>query len=100
MQRNYHYPPNPYQQWNQQQWGQGYPHSVHHPQSSQMYRQISIEDAIRIARERVPGEVVKVELEREHGRLIYEVEIISNQGPKYEIDIDATTGQIIEIELD
>lgn len=100
MQRNQFYPPNPYQQWYPHQWAQGYPGQANtHPQS-QMYRQITIEDAIRIARERMPGEVVKVELEREHGRLVYEVEVISTQGPKYELDIDAMTGEIIEIKLD
>lgn len=71
-----------------------------HAQMAHMERQISIEDAIGIARRQMEGQVVSAELERKSGRLIYEVEVISTEGPKYEIEIDAQTGEVIEIELD
>ncbi|HLR09534.1 MAG TPA: PepSY domain-containing protein [Bacillota bacterium] len=67
---------------------------------SNWYRQITIREAMDIAQDRVPGEIVKVELEHEKGRLVYEVEIRTEQGVKYEIDVDVNTGQIVEIELD
>lgn len=65
-----------------------------------MYRQITIEEAIRIARQQVPGEVVKVELERKGPRLIYEVDIVTSQGVKYEVEMDARTGEVLEVEID
>lgn len=64
------------------------------------YSRISIEDAMSIATEQIPGEVVKVELDREDGILIYEIEIINTQGIKYEIEIDAQTGRILNMRLD
>lgn len=64
------------------------------------YSRISIEDAISIAMEQIPGEIVKIELDTENGTLVYEVDIITAQGIKYEMDIDAQTGRIINIERD
>ncbi len=71
-------------------------HSNHYSR----YSRISIDDAMSIALERVPGEVVKVELDTEHGLLIYEVDIINMQGIKYEVEIDAQTGEVIKIKRD
>ncbi|HEX6595040.1 MAG TPA: PepSY domain-containing protein [Bacillota bacterium] len=76
-----------YYQWN----GHGY---------QNMYRQISIEEAMRIAMERVPGEIVKVELDTEQGMIVYEVDIMTPQGIQYEVVVDRNTGRVIEIKLD
>ncbi|HLR79228.1 MAG TPA: PepSY domain-containing protein [Bacillota bacterium] len=65
-----------------------------------LYRQISIEEAMRIALERVPGEVVKIELDTEQGVIVYEVDIVTNQGIEYEVVVDRNTGRIIEIKPD
>lgn len=105
QQQNQHWAPSPHQGQMQrpphygmaqqpQQMPMPYPHMDH------VTRQISIEDAIGIARDRVPGQVVQAELEREGGRMIFEVDIISTQGPKYEVKVDANTGEIIQVELD
>ncbi|PIC70602.1 peptidase [Sporosarcina sp. P16b] len=67
-----------------------------HPQ----YRRISMEQANEIARQRVPGEVVKSELEFDDGMLIYEVDIRTVEGQKYEIKIDAVTGEVLRVKLD
>lgn len=64
------------------------------------YSRISIEDAMSIATEQIPGEVVKVGLDTENGVLIYEVEIVNAQGIKYEVEIDAQTGSILKMKLD
>ncbi|MCG5103234.1 PepSY domain-containing protein [Oceanobacillus alkalisoli] len=64
------------------------------------YRQISIEEAMNIAVGRVPGQIVKVELEKEQGVWVYEVEIITAQGVKYEVEVDMNTGNIVKIEVD
>ena len=61
------------------------------------YSRISIEDAMSIAMEQIPGEIVKVELDTEDGILIYEVDIMTAQGIKYEMEIDAQTGRIVKV---
>lgn len=67
-----------------------------HPQ----YRRISIEQANEIALQRVPGQVVKSELEFDDGMLIYEVDIRTADGQKYEVEIDAVTGAVLKVKLD
>lgn len=42
-----------------------------------------------------PGRVLEVELEREHGRVIYEVEVIDQRGRIWELDIDAATAKVL-----
>ncbi|PIC84309.1 peptidase [Sporosarcina sp. P1] len=67
-----------------------------HPQ----YRRISMEQANEIALQRVRGEVVKSELEFDDGMLIYEVDIRTAEGHKYEVKIDAVTGEVLKVKLD
>lgn len=42
-----------------------------------------------------PGKVLEVELENEHQRVYYEVEILDDQGLVHEISVDARSGDII-----
>lgn len=79
----------------QQQW-----QAQRNPNQYSRYSRISIDDAMEIALEQIPGEVVKVELDTDNGMLVYEVDIISMQGIKYEIEIDAQTGRIIKMKRD
>lgn len=46
----------------------------------------------------VPGEVLEVELEREHGRLVYEIEILARTGRVRKVILDARTGAILSVE--
>ncbi|GKV69326.1 hypothetical protein NCCP2716_18240 [Sporosarcina sp. NCCP-2716] len=64
------------------------------------YRRISIDQAMTIALQQVPGQVVKAELEYDHGMVIYEVEIRTADGHKYEVKIDAATGSVLDVKLD
>lgn len=41
------------------------------------------------------GRVLEVELEREHGRYIYEIELLGEDGRVLEYAIDAASGEII-----
>lgn len=67
-----------------------------HPQ----YRSISLEEAIAISLERVPGKVVKAELDNDDGMLLYEIDIRTESGMKYEVKVNAITGEIIKVKLD
>lgn len=53
---------------------------------------------LEIARRTVPGEIVEVELERDHGRLIYEVEVLTRTGRVRKVEIDAQSGRVLEVE--
>lgn len=66
------------------------------------YRQIgiTIQDSIQIALSQVSGQIIKIELERKNGILVYEVKILSPQGLIYEVEVDATTGNVVKVELD
>ncbi|MGM8366400.1 PepSY domain-containing protein [Virgibacillus sp. W0181] len=63
-------------------------------------RQINIIEGINIAVQHVPGEVVSAELDSKNGMQVYEVEIVTQQGAKYEVDVDRNTGNILDISLD
>ena len=64
------------------------------------YRRISTEQAIGIALQQVPGQVVKAELDNDDGRLLYEIDIRNEQGIKYEVKVDAITGEVLRVKID
>lgn len=43
-----------------------------------------------------PGSILEVELERKKGRMIYEIEILDQQGTVWELKVDAVTGEILK----
>jgi len=45
-----------------------------------------------------PGEVIEVELERDDGRWLYEVKLLTPAGVLMEMELDAATGALIELE--
>ena len=58
----------------------------------------TLADARKIALARVPGKVTDAELEKEHGRLQYAFEIITAEGKEFDVEIDAITGEILNVE--
>ncbi len=61
---------------------------------------ISMNQAIEIALAEVPGKVVEAELEREDGAVIWEIEVVDSQNQMFEFEIDASSGDILEKELE
>ncbi len=55
---------------------------------------------LAIAQKRVPGDVIKVELEYEPTGIEYEVKILTASGRVREVEINARTGRVIRIEDD
>ncbi len=45
-----------------------------------------------------PGRVIEVELEYSDGILVYEVELVTPDGRLIEVDMNAATGEILDIE--
>lgn len=62
---------------------------------------ITADRAKQIALDRAPAgvTVVKCKLDRDDGRLVYEIELRGN-GVEYECDVNAVTGVILDWEVD
>jgi len=58
----------------------------------------SLDDVTAVASKALPGQVIKVEVERSHGVLVYEFKIIGTNGRIREIKINAKTLDVLEIE--
>lgn len=55
---------------------------------------------LAIAQEKVPGDVIEVELESKRGALVYEIKVLTQGGRVREIKIDARNGTVLKIEDD
>lgn len=47
---------------------------------------------------RYAGRVIKIELDREHGRWVYELKLLPDNGRVYELEIDAADGRLLRSE--
>ncbi len=59
---------------------------------------VTIDEAIKIATEKVPGKVVEAELEKKHDTLVWEVEVVTEENKVLEVHIDAESGDVIDVE--
>lgn len=55
-------------------------------------------DVLAVARDKLPGEVVKVELDRDDGIWVYEIKVLTESGKRREIEINAQTLAVIKID--
>lgn len=56
----------------------------------------SLSEIEGLLRDKLPGEAIKVEIEREHGRWIYEFKVLDRGGQRFDVYVDARTGEILE----
>ncbi|UFH51434.1 PepSY domain-containing protein [Pseudomonas sp. KNUC1026] len=62
---------------------------------------LPLEQLLASAMARYPGaRLLEAELERDHGRYIYEVELLTASGAVREIELDAATGHLLKDEED
>ena len=59
---------------------------------------VTVDQAIKTATEKVQGTVVEAELEKKHGKTVWEVEVVGADGKTSEVHIDAMTGTVIDVE--
>lgn len=59
-----------------------------------------LEEILAAAAAQVPGEVVELELEREHGRWVYELKVIAPDGRVLEVMVDAASARVLGWERD
>lgn len=57
---------------------------------------ISMDEMARRTEDKYGGTVTEIELDRERGREIYELEVRTADGHEWDIEADATSGEILE----
>ncbi|RDW17683.1 PepSY domain-containing protein [Oceanobacillus chungangensis] len=61
---------------------------------------VTKEVATKTALDQVPGTIGDIELEDEEGTLIYSIEVTAEDGTKQEVEVDATTGEVVKVEAE
>lgn len=61
---------------------------------------LPLEELVRKAQLQVPGRVIEVELDSDNSRLIYEIELLDDDGQVWEFKFDAKNGKLLEKELE
>ena len=61
---------------------------------------VQVNDAIQIATAAVPGKVYEAEFELEGKQAVWEVEILTAENQRVEVEIDANTGDILKQKVD
>lgn len=68
--------------------------------SAQQAGLISMDEAVEKAQQHAPdARLTEVELEYEHGRLVWSVEF-AGKGNEYEVYVDARSGEVLKVEVD
>ena len=57
---------------------------------------LPMEDILSRVRTAQPGQVVEIELEREDGRLVYEVKLIDDADAIHKLELDAASGEVLK----
>ena len=60
--------------------------------------QISVDQALQTALEKVQGTEVEAEFEEENHKAIWEVELVTADDTLIEVEIDAKTGKVLDVE--
>ena len=59
---------------------------------------LPLEQILEYARQHRAGRILETELEREHGRYLYEIELLDEAGRVYELKFDAASGALVKEE--
>lgn len=60
-------------------------------------RILALADVVARVKAEVPGEMLEVEFEAEHGAYVYEFKLLRPDGRVQEVEADAVTGKILKI---
>lgn len=63
-------------------------------------RVLPLEELLDRHRDRVAGRLLDLEVEREHGRIVYELEVMDDRGVVREIYLDAQSGDWLGEEIE
>jgi len=57
-------------------------------------------EILAVVESRFGGRVIEVEFEREDGRYVYDLELVTEAGQLLEVNVDAATGEVLEQEIE
>ncbi|MBO0994656.1 PepSY domain-containing protein [Bacillus sp. SD088] len=72
--------------------------NFHQYQTPMTRQRVSQQQAQEIALKRVPGQIVHVDMDMEHGVLVYEIFIMDAQNRIFEVEVVAKSGKILKVE--
>ncbi|MBI4401316.1 MAG: PepSY domain-containing protein [Nitrospirae bacterium] len=58
---------------------------------------VSVIEAIKVATAHTAGQVIEAALHSINGRLLYEIEVVTNDGKVVEVYVDPQTGKLIQL---
>lgn len=61
---------------------------------------LSFEEIFQLNKSHLSGEILDLEVEKKHGRIVYEIEKLKENGEVSEVYIDAVTGQFLKEEAE
>ena len=61
---------------------------------------LPFETILKKAKQHHDGKVLEIELEKKHGRYIYEIEILDSEGILWEMKINAADGNVVSEEVE
>jgi uncharacterized membrane protein YkoI len=61
---------------------------------------VSIKQAVDAALKTVPGKAEEVELDDEHGRTAWEIDVLAENGARRDVTVDAATGKVLTSRAD
>ncbi len=59
---------------------------------------LPLEQVIESAMAVKPGQILETELDEDDGRYVYELEILDERGQVWELELDASTAELLELE--
>ncbi len=59
---------------------------------------LPLEQVIESAMAVKPGQILDTELDEDDGRYVYELEILDERGQVWELELDASTAELLELE--
>jgi uncharacterized membrane protein YkoI len=59
---------------------------------------LPLSQILAVVEREVAGRVIKIDFDRDNGRYVYEIEVLSRDGRLVEFSIDAATGAVLERE--
>lgn len=70
------------------------------PERMKQKVKISLEEAKKLALNQVQGTITKAKLDEDDGQYLYEVEIRTDKWQEVDIEISATTGEVLDVDWD
>lgn len=61
---------------------------------------LPLEQILKNIRDEYPGRLLEIQLQQKKEAVIYEVELLDNQGRVWELKLDAVTGELLKRERD